>query len=930
MVNASTVQIAVLRGRDEECRTIRGLLDAHAGGALLMLGDPGSGRTALLSYAHRHARDRTVLAGAGLAEEAALPYAGLQRLLDPLLDRTSLLPHRQRRVLLDAVTGDGCPADQRLALSMAVLGLLAGAARERPLLCTMDDVDLGDRPTAEVLAFVARRLRHVPASVILSGGVDAATGGIPTVRLSALDDQHSRAVLTDHLPDDLPEPVATALGTVAGGNPQALVDLANSLTPAQRRGDEPLPAAPPPDGVLGRHYRARLDRLPVETRRLLLLAAIDDDLDASTLLRSARDAGPGIEALAPAEIAGLVRVEARTVTFPQPMARAMVVATAPLADRRWAHLLLADLLTGLPDSGPRHRLRLALHLAAAAEGSDPELASELATAAGAEGDQEPMTSDAPIDHRTAAAALHHAADLSADPARAAARRLAAARHAWAAGEPCRARLLAQDAIRDAADPPLVGRADLLRGEMELRGGQLPAALTALLAAADRLAGTDRSLALTALVRAGEAVCFAGDQFRYAEVERRAGDLPRPGDPPGTELMTAYLTGVAATLRGDHDRAGPALRRAVVLGGQVTGPALTPSALAWAASAGLLVAVDGVAHRLADRAVELARTRGELSALPRALELRAVAEYWMGLPDVAAASCRDGLRIARDTGQRNSAAAHLGMLAVLAAIRGDRAASLRRIQEIGDGIGTHSRPRALAQWALAVLDLVDGRHADAAARLAALAQPGTGRGQVLVHVMATPYLVEAAAQVGHRPAAHAALTVFDRWAAGTASPARRAIAARCRALLAPRGSVEAVDAFGTALRLHPATGGAFERARTELLFGRELRRRRRPRDAREHLHSARETFTCLGLARWAEQAAAELRAAGESVGGPDLPVARALTGQQLRIAQLVAEGATNKEIAARMFLSTRTIDHHLRNIFNRLGVRSRIELARALA
>ncbi|MBQ0897168.1 helix-turn-helix transcriptional regulator, partial [Micromonospora sp. U56] len=180
------------------------------------------------------------------------------------------------------------------------------------------------------------------------------------------------------------------------------------------------------------------------------------------------------------------------------------------------------------------------------------------------------------------------------------------------------------------------------------------------------------------------------------------------------------------------------------------------------------------------------------------------------------------------------------------------------------------------------------------------------------------------------AAGAALAVFDRWASSTANPSRRALSARCHALLAPRGSAEAEREFRAALRLHPTDAGAFERARTELLLGRELRRSRRPRDAREHLHDAREAFTLIGATTWAEQAAAELRAAGESVGAPDPSAARLLTGQQLRIAQLVAEGATNREIAARMFLSTRTVDHHLRNIFHRLGIRSRTELARALS
>ncbi|MEH0974235.1 AAA family ATPase [Micromonospora sp. CPCC 205546] len=969
-----------MRGRSEECAAIRRLLgDLPAGGgALLVQGEPGSGRSALVDYAHRHAAGCTVLAGAGLCEEAGLPYAGLQRLLDPVLDRAGALPEQQRRVLLRALAGAGCPAHRHLALSLAVLGLLAAAARDRPLLCTMDDVDRGDRPTADVLAFVARRLRRSRVAVLLTTAADVPLGGIARHRLRPLNDRDSAALLTDRLAGRAPAPsVAAALAAAAGGNPQALVDLAEVLTPGQCRGEEPVPETPPPDGGLGRAYRARLDRLPADTRRVLLLAALDEDGEPATLVRAARVAGTAIEALAPAELAGLVRVEPRRVTFPQPLVRAVVRAAAPLAERRTAHLLLARVLDPLG-----HRLRRAGHLAAAAQGPDPVLAAELEQAAAEH--EGPATA--------ASAALHRAAELSDDPVRAAARLVAAARYAWSAGLTHRTRLLLGSLPVD-VDPAVAGRAGLLRGELELRAGRPRCALTTLLAAADALAATeaaptatgvapvatdrapaagkaapvatdgappatrvapagtdrapaatgaasvgadgalvdaDRVLALGALVRAGEAACFAGDQYRYAEVARRAEPLRRPDDPPATELLSSYVAGTAATLRGDHEQAGPALRRTVVLGGQLTGAALTPAALTCAAAAGLLVAVDGAAHRLAERAVELARERGELSALPRALELRAAAEYWLGRHDAAVDSSREGLRIARDTGQDNWAGVHLGMLAVLAAVRADRDTSLRRIREIGEDPGAHSRPRALAQWALAVLDLVDNRPAAAAARLAALACPGTGRGQVLVLVMATPYLVEAATAVADRPAAAAALAVFDRWASSTASPSRRALSARCHGLLAQRGSAEAEREFRTALRLHPTDAGAFERARTELLLGRELRRSRRPRAAREHLHAAREAFILLGAATWAEQATTELRAAGESVGPPEESAARLLTGQQLRIAQLVAEGATNREIAARMFLSTRTVDHHLRNIFHRLNIRSRTELARALS
>ncbi|MEV2237339.1 LuxR family transcriptional regulator [Micromonospora sp. NPDC049891] len=974
MINASTVQIAGLRGRQAECREIRTLLAAPAGKALLLHGEPGSGRSALLAYAHRHGRGRRLLAAAGLPDEAVLPYAGLQRLLDPVLDRACALPERQRQVLRRAVAGEGCRDQDQLVLSHAVLGLLAEAAHDGPLLCTMDDLDAGDAPTARLLTFVARRLPHLPVVLLLTAGSDNGADAIPGRRLLPLDDLDSRALLTARRPGPPPPgPVLAALSTLAAGNPQALIDLADSLTPGQWHGTEPLPTAPPADGELGRGYRALLSRLPGDTRRALLLAALAATapstptpadqgraVEPATLGRALQAAGGSVAALVPAEAAGLIRLTPPGgVVFPRPLAHAMVEATASLAARRDAHLLLAAALDGTGT-----RLRRALHLAAATDGPAPALATELADAAGDSADR-----------ATAATALARAAELSDDPVLAASRQVNAARYAWQAGDPDRARALLHR-VADAptgptAVPPVgvapapVGRdngtgapdgvpptppgwgadsgaggdrtvaaatgglAELLRGEMRLRCGSASAALPTLLAAATALADVDRESALVALVRAGEAVCFSGDQYRYAEVARRMSALRRDGDPHWVDLLTTLVAGAAATLRGEHAHGGPLLRRAVVLGGRLTGAALTPTALSGAAVAGLLVAVDAAAYRLADRAVELAADRGEVSLLPRALELRAMSEYWLGRHDAATKSCREGLRVARAAGQHTSADVHLGLLAVLAAVRADRDASLGHVAELGDAAVPGSRPHALAQWALALLDLVEARYADAADRLVALARPGTGRGQVLVQVMATPHLVEAAAYDGRQARAQAALAVFDRWAGSTASPLRRALSARCHALLAPRGSAEAERQFRVALALHPSDAATFERARTELLFGRELRRARRPREARGHLHRARQTFTLLGADVWARQTAVELRAAGESVGTPDPHAALLLTGQQLRIAHLVAAGATNREVATQMFLSTRTVDHHLRNIYHRLGIRSRTELARAL-
>ncbi|MGW0432250.1 LuxR C-terminal-related transcriptional regulator [Micromonospora sp. NPDC003197] len=943
MIDALLVQKSGLRGRATQCRAIINLIDEAAsgtGGALLLHGELGLGKTTLLDQgsetATAHPAGFTVLAAKGLPDEATLPYAVLHRLLEPLAGQLHLLPTRQTQVLTRALTGEGCPEPDRLVLCQAVLGLLGVASAEQPVFCRLDDAPAVDPPSLDVLAFAARRLRPYRVAMLFTSEVSATISDVPALQLTPLDPADSLARLADLIPDGLPGDAATTLARLARGNPQALTDLAVALTPAQRYGEEPLPTALPLDGVLGRSYRDRLRRLPAETRWLLLLAAADDAVDQSGLVRAAVASGTALAALAPAELAGLIRVDDQGVNFSPQLLRALVYRQAPLARRRAAHLLLARII----DTGPEQRLRRAVHLAAAADGPDEPLATELeqAAAVGA--------------YATASAALERAAQLSdartsAGRGSAENRLMTAARYAWLAGNPQRAHRLLFRVRASGSDRAVQGRAWLLSGEMALRAGTAGDALDCLLTAAESLAPTDRQLALEALLRAGEAVSFSGDYHRYAEIARRAAALRQPGAPDAVLLAQEHIAGSAATFQGHHHAAAAHLRRVVTIATRSADPA----GLTVASVASLLTADDVAARNLASRAVARSRASGDVSMLPRALELLSYAHYWCDPTGTAAVTAaQEGLATAWESGQENSADNHRGMLAVLAAIRGDRAGALRHGQFPAGTQPERQRPWALRQWALAVLDLIEGRSPDAAARLHSLARPGTGRGQLVVQVMATPYLVEAVAHSGAaaavapsvavvpglttgsstavRARAVRALAVFDRWASGTGNPGRRAVSARCHALLATRGSGAAEDYFREALRLHAAGGAEFERARTELLFGQELRRSRRPRAAREHLHQAAETFLRLGVPVWTQQAMAELRAAGATVPAPTADV-RTLTAQQLRIARLVVEGATNREVAARLHLSPRTIDHHMRNIFHRLGLRSRMELARAL-
>ncbi|HEX8006572.1 MAG TPA: LuxR C-terminal-related transcriptional regulator, partial [Trebonia sp.] len=853
--------------------------------------------------------------------------------------------------LADLLPGHLPTAPDRLRFNTDVLALLT---RDPPVLCLVDDAHAIDASSLDAIGFSARRLAGRGTTMIIATCDPSGFLGVPRKRLSKLDDGAARDVITGLRPD-LVEPLVSAIVEAAGGNPLALAEL------AENAGDNSdiLPRLPY-DGALARAYRERLERLPAGARWLLLLAAADEDLDAAGLVRAAETSDVDISELEPAERCGLMRVRGNRLVFPLPLARCVVYDSATLARRRDAHALLAKVFDRPPWS---RGLRRAWHLAAAAHKPDPELARELELAA---------SSGAPSSAR-ASAALERAAQLTVEPAAAASRMIAAARYAWLSGRSGRALSLLSGA-RAWADPDAEGRGQVLAGEIELRSGAASSTLDKLVAAADRFAYSDRKLAVNALMRAAEAVCFSGDYTRFAEISGRASTLRREDDPPGVELVFETIAGFGAAFRADHATAIPALRRVIALAWQAGDAA----SLTASAACGLLLGDDYTAHRAASQGVYDARARGELALLPLALEMMACSEYWLGRFEAAEATSWEGVRTAWSSGQDNYAGDHLAMLAVLAALRGETEVCLRRLHGLAvpPGAGKLNRPKAFSLWALAVLDLLAGRPEDALERLLSIADPLTGKGHVVVQTMAIPWLVEAAIAAGEGERVRQAVRLFHHWASSTGDPTRCALSARCHALLAPRGGDEAERHFTTALRLHAASESEFERARTQFLYGHRLRRERRPRDAREQLHAAVETFERLGFAAWVSRARAELRAAGgnlavagaggnghvaaagvsgngkghatgagggrgttagdgvepeaETCDGGGSVAPEALTAQQWRIACLAAEGATNREIATRMFLSPRTVDHHMRNIFTRLGIRSRVELARLVA
>lgn len=957
---------------------------AGHGGALLLCGTPGSGRTTLLNAAVPPGW--TILTAPGHAAERSLPFAALHRLL-PLPPTTSYRPgptsaHDAPRHRSDATAGDTALAAVARRGEL-LLSHLRALAADRPVLCLLDDAHLLDIPSAQAISYTARRVTADRIAFLATGPPGVTL--FPARHLRPLSVEESRALLLTRAPD-LTADVAITLTELAGGNLAALIDLATSLSPAQRRGYASLPDTLPPESPLRQRLRAELAALPSATRDLLLLAAADPpsplpDLlathathpvstgadptpssvptpsspnaaglrgdsfasprsvgsgDLSTPLGTAGP-GSGLIDLLPAEQAGLVTVEGTHVRFGSPVARVMTYREMPLIVRRNAHLALAETA-----SAHGRRLDALLHRAAAGITADPALAAELIEAASR------------ATPSSAAEALRHAAELSPDPVERDNALLSAARAAWLAGRPHEATRLIRDAQQDPTHPegevprsilagsrlgPLVacgrsGNVDNPRTAAGPAGTRLrargiaaemrpdePASREILMDVAAEIGEADPVAALHALSLAGEAVCLAGEKGRYLALARRITAGQRGDETPGVAMAYHHVAGLAELAAGREDAAFGRFRRELALAGDVA----EPVPLMRAATAGILVGDARGATSAAGRAAVLAGAGGAHSLVPRALELAALAGMASGDYDAATTASLDGVALARGTGQSALAGTHLGMLAVLAALVGDRASGQARIRA---ATGT-DQARPLCEWALALLDLVDGRPRAAAERLRMVVAGPPGRGSVLLRVAVVPHLLEAA---GPEPALNPVARAFDDWAGRTGQAGWLALRDRCRALRTRDG--EAAEAhFHAALRR--VGDGGFPRAHTELLYGRLLRRRRRHVAAREHLRRAAETFRLLGAEPWAAQSVRELRAAGER---PELitvtPAPRdgdaVLTAQQERIATLVAEGATNREVAQELHLSTRTVDHHLRNVFARLGVRSRTEMAHLLA
>lgn len=686
----------------------------------------------------------------------------------------------------------------------------------------------------------------------------------------------------------LPEGVRARVRRVVYEDQRAVGELVPRLTGRQAAGLDPLPVEP------AELAPRLLHALPDDTRLLLLLAAADQyPVATHAFLRAVTARRLDTRPLEAAETAGVAHASAGGVFFRDAWTRIAAYGTASPADRREAHQLLARVLGGKGET-----TRRSWHRGAAALGPSSRLAAELRVAA-----DRARTEGRPALARVLA---ERAADLCPDPVEEARLLALAAADAWRSGEPDRARRLAAR-----TDDPAIN------GVLALRAGNASEAFDALLTAAVRQERSADSVELLAL--ATDAVVYTGDLGRCREVHVLAQWL---GLPP-----SGILAGLAAAVEGRYDDAR------VLLKGTAgrCGPGGDPGLLIHSGIAALMLGDHTRAVTATLRAAASARARGIPATAAQAMEFRAYADFWTGRTRVAEAAAQEALSQAQATGQDNGACHLQAALAMFAAVRGDEDACRERTAAVRSHALAHGLglPAALAQWALAFLDLTNGRFPAAAARLRALAGFGPGHGHRAIRHLATPHYVEAAVRTGDTRVARAAHADYHRWATAVRSTDDLALSARCRALLAP--GAEAIQHYRTALDLHARGTRDFERARTELLFAGALRRLRHRAEARDRLHSALAAFESFGAPHCAAQARAELRALGTpSAPNSGADPAAVLTAQQLMVARMAAEGATNREIADRLNLSPRTIDHHLRGVFARLGIRSRIELVRLLA
>jgi DNA-binding CsgD family transcriptional regulator len=881
--------------------------------ALVIYGEPGVGKSALLDYLAGSASGCLVARTAGVQSEMELPYAGVQQLCAPMLDHLERLPVPQRDALRTAFGLSMGPVPDRFLIGLAVLSLLSEVGADQPLICLVDDYQWLDFASALVLGFAARRLGAESVGLIFAArAAGDGLAGLPELTLEGLRDVDAGALLDSVIPGKLDARVRAQIVAETRGNALALLELPRGLTPAELAVGFELPGSVPLAGSIEESFGRRVVALPKQTRRLLLIAAADPTGDLTLLWRAAARQRISPEEAAPAAEAGLAEFADR-VLFRHPLARSAVYRSASLEDRRQAHHALAQAID--PHIDPE---RHAWHRAQASPGPDDDVAAEL--------DRSAQRAVARGCLAAAGEYLQRAVALTVDPVQRSERAVTAAQGKIRAGDFDAAVELLAIANDGRADDLLEARVDLVRAQLAYvtnRGNDAPPLL---LQAARRLGPVDPALSRSTYLDALSAAIFAG---RLASpgggVLEVAGAITTAPPPPGVvpRVLDLLLDGLAATYNDGYSAALPTLRRALAdFGADMS----SEDELRWlwlASVAAMRVWDDDRWESLSSRHLQLARETGALSELPLALISRTYVLLFSGDLATAAALTAETDAFNEAIGTNLAPYGALG----LAALRGDEAnakawikRALDDASERGEGVGI-----TFAEWANAVLHNGFGRYDLALAAARRATAYGADPGSLIWPLLE---LIEAAARTGATANGLDACEQLSEMTSASGTDWALGLEARSRALFS--NSEEAEPQYRESIVRLGRTRMRVDLARAHLLYGEWLRRERRPTDAREQLRTAYRMLEAMGVEAFAERARRELRATGESVRKRTMPIPHTeLTAQEAEIARLARVGLSNPEIGTRLFISAHTVQYHLRKVYAKLGITSRSQLDRNL-
>jgi DNA-binding CsgD family transcriptional regulator len=880
------------------------------GAVLVLHGEAGVGKTALLDHAVATVGEFQIARTSGIQAEMELPFAAVEQLCSPFIDLSDRLPKPQRDALgvaIGRVTGS---APDPFLVGLAVLGLWSEAAEDRPLVAVVDDAHWLDDASTRVLAFVARRLLAEKIALICATRqIDGTFAGLPSLQVGPLRHRDARALLDAALPARLDESVLERIVVETRGNPLALLELPRGLTPTELAGGFGVPAAAPLTASIEQSFTRRLAELPDETRLLLLLAAAEPVGDPLLLGRAAKRLGISAQLAAASDVDGLLQL-GEQVTFRHPLVRSAVYGSAPVERRRAVHLALARATD--PATDPDRR---AWHLAAAASVPDETVAAELEHSAD--------RAQARGGLAAAAAFMTRSVALTGDPARRADRALAAARANLYAGAFDEAMRLLPIAEMASSSELQRAEAELLRGQVAFSSNIGSDAPPLLLSAARRLERFDVDLARETYLDAWGAAWFAGSLASAGgllEVSRAARSAPPSTHP--SRPFDLLLDSLALLITDGRAAAAPALRRASIAFATAEHP--TENSFRWTALPPIPSYVlwdDEGWYAINARQLGLARQAGALARVPMGLITGAVIDAWSGEFAKAAEATAEANAIVEATGTRLAPYAAM----FLVALQGRDDDGLARLESaikdaaaVGQGFAVE-----WGEFVKAILFNGLGRYGEAlaAARRASESSPdlfiASWALAELIEAASRSTALEQAADALERLSADAEVAGTD-WALG--------IAARSRALLTDGDAaeplyLEAIERLGRT-RLRP------EFARAHLLYGEWLRRRHRRAEARNELRIAYDMFTEFGMAAFAQRARTEVEASGDRPRTQAVPATDPLTPQEAHVARLAAEGLTNREIAAQLFISPSTVEYHLRKAFRKLGVKSRTQLARS--